>query len=135
MRNYIRHSELINAYIIEYSDAMKGYGGWGCGYVEIKKDHPVYKLAQIEYIGNEGSFYYQLPMIGEEITFCEFEDDVLILGFDTAHSYNTIENSGKDMVVEATLKMFDQCNVYYNEDVELAKEVKLNELKELLNQI
>ena len=59
--------------------------GWGCGYVHIPKDHPI--LVQLE----EGWGKYLEPNdCPEEITFTQWDKDkdYLIIGFDTAHSYN-----------------------------------------------
>jgi len=59
--------------------------GWGCGYVHIPKDHPI--LVELE----EGWGNYLQPKdCPEEITFTKWdkEKEYLIIGFDTAHSYN-----------------------------------------------
>lgn len=62
-------------------------GGWGCGYVNIPKDHPI--LVQL--VDNEGwGNYLQPDGCPEEITFSEWTEDKehFRIGFDTAHSYN-----------------------------------------------
>ena len=67
-------------------------GGWGCGYVNIPKDHPI--LVQL--VDNEGwGNYLQPDGCPEEITYSEWEKDGehFRIGFDTAHSYN---HSGHD---------------------------------------
>ena len=67
-------------------------GGWGCGYVNIPKDHPI--LVQL--VDNEGwGNYLQPDGCPEEITFSEWTEDKehFRIGFDTAHSYN---HSGHD---------------------------------------
>ena len=135
MKNYIIKTDLINAYIIKYESNVDFNRGYGCGYVEIKKEHPVYKLAKIEQLDSDNYFYFQLPLIGEEITFCEFKNDVLTIGFDTSHSYNTIENSPIERVKESTIKMFNQCKAYSFKDVEIAKNNKIEQLKKQLNKI
>jgi hypothetical protein len=59
--------------------------GWGCGYVHIPKDHPI--LVELE----EGWGNYLSPKdCPEEITFTQWdkEKEYLVIGFDTAHSYN-----------------------------------------------
>ena len=59
--------------------------GWGCGYVHIPKDHPI--LVELE----EGWGNYLSPKdCPEEITFTQWDKDneYLMIGFDTAHSYN-----------------------------------------------
>lgn len=59
--------------------------GWGCGYVHIPKDHPI--LVELE----EGWGHYLQPVnCPEEITFTEWdkEKEYLVIGFDTAHSWN-----------------------------------------------
>jgi len=72
---------------IEYEEDFKtrGRNGWGCGYVHIPKDHPI--LVELE----EGWGKYLEPNnCPEEITFTQWDKDkeYLIIGFDTAHSYN-----------------------------------------------
>lgn len=70
-----------------YKEDFKTIGrtGWGYGYVHIPKDHPI--LVQLE----EGWGNYLEPNgYHEEITFTQWDKDgeYLIIGFDTAHSYN-----------------------------------------------
>jgi hypothetical protein len=70
-------------------------GGWGCGYVNIPKDHPI--LVQL--VDNEGwGNYLQPDGCPEEITFSEWTEDKehFRIGFDTAHSYN---NSSHDETI------------------------------------
>ena len=71
------------AYDDDYKTSCKT--GWGCGYVHIPKDHPI--LVELE----EGWGNYLQPKdCPEEITFTQWDKDkeYLIIGFDTAHSYN-----------------------------------------------
>jgi hypothetical protein len=59
--------------------------GWGCGYVHIPKDHPI--LVELE----EGWGNYLSPKdCPEEITYTRWDEksEYLVIGFDTAHSYN-----------------------------------------------
>jgi hypothetical protein len=72
---------------IAYDDQFKSSckTGWGCGYVHIPKDHPI--LVELE----EGWGNYLSPKdCPEEITFTQWdkEKEYLVIGFDTAHSYN-----------------------------------------------
>ena len=72
---------------IAYDDDFKTScrTGWGCGYVYIPKDHPI--LVELE----EGWGNYLQPKdCPEEITFTQWDKEKqhLIIGFDTAHSYN-----------------------------------------------
>ena len=106
-----------------------------CVKIFISKDHPVYKLAKIEQLDGEYCFYFQLPLIGEEITLCEFKDDILTLGFDSSHSYNNMENSKEEQIRNSTIKMFEQCKVYNLQDVENAKIKKITDLQNLLNNL
>ena len=75
----------ISAIAYEEDFKTRGRTGWGCGYVHIPKDHPI--LVQLE----EGWGKYLEPNnCPEEITFTQWDKDkeYLIIGFDTAHSYN-----------------------------------------------
>lgn len=72
---------------IAYEDDFKTIGrtGWGCGYVHIPKDHPI--LVELE----EGWGHYLEPAnCPQEITFTSWDKDgdYLVIGFDTAHSWN-----------------------------------------------
>ena len=112
---------------IEYEEDFKtrGRNGWGCGYVHIPKDHPI--LVQLE----EGwGKYLQPDNCPEEITFTGWDKDKehLIIGFDTAHSYNNDShdeayikeqaNIIKDLVDAYTA---DDARRYANDQIELVK--------------
>ena len=99
--------------------------GWGCGYVHIPKDHPI--LVELE----EGwGKYLQPNNCPQEITFTQWDKDkeYLIIGFDTAHSYNNDShdeayikeqaNIIKDLVDAYTA---DDARRYANDQIELVK--------------
>ena len=91
---------------IEHTKRMReGVGSWGNGYVEIPKEHFGYEYVNSCYDswGFNGSF------CGEDITYNEYTDTGLLIGFDTLHSYN---------------------NESHNEQWVLAK---CNEIKDYLN--
>jgi hypothetical protein len=74
--------------------------GWGCGYVHIPKDHPI--LVQLE----EGWGNYLTPDgCPEEITFTRWDKDkeYLIIGFDTAHSYNNASHDEVYVTAQANV--------------------------------
>lgn len=69
--------------------------GWGCGYVLIPLEHPFL----VKRLLNDDSYFYpQIEDFSEEITFCKEENGLLKIGFDTAHSWNNLENSSKTFV-------------------------------------
>jgi len=75
--------------VMPYNSEFKQHhrGGWGCGYVNIPKDHPI--LVQL--VDNEGwGNYLQPDGCPEEITYSQWNEDGehFRIGFDTAHSYN-----------------------------------------------
>ena len=78
--------------------------GWGCGYVLIPKNHPILVKLLFE---NDGYFYLQLPNFSEEITLSEWvsNGEFYKIGFDTAHGWNNLENSGINFVEAKALEM------------------------------
>ena len=86
--------------------------GWGCGYVHIPKDHPI--LVKLE----EGWGNYLTPDgCPEEITFTKWDKDkeYLIIGFDTAHSYNN-STHGVQYVTDRANEIKDLVDAYTTED-------------------
>ncbi len=72
--------------------------GWGCGYVMIPKDSRVANLIS----------QYDQDMsdkCGEECTYNKDIGDYIVLGFDTAHSYNNIEEHDFNYVLEKTIEI------------------------------
>lgn len=90
--------------IIAYSEKFikETNSGFGCGYVHIPKNHPIL----VKLLINENDSYYNLQIddFSEELTFSKWDanQDFYIVGFDTAHSWNNIENSGKLFVENKT---------------------------------
>ena len=76
--------------------------GWGCGYVHIPKNHPIL----VKLLINENNGYYNLQIDGfsEELTWTSWNEtnDFYVVGFDTAHSWNNIQNSDKNFVEQKT---------------------------------
>lgn len=92
--------------------------GWGCGYIMIPINHPFLiamakqeKELQDKYPEEENQSYgtMQIPGFNEEITLDVLETVDFIqyrrLGFDCAHSWNTMENSGRERVLALTMEM------------------------------
>jgi len=97
--------------------------GWGCGYVHIPKDHPI--LVELE----EGWGNYLSPKdCPEEITFTQWDKDneYLMIGFDTAHSYNN-DSHDEDYVIDRAneIKLLvdeytaEDANQYAREQIQL----------------
>ena len=102
---------------VAYEEDFKTIGrtGWGCGYVHIPKDHPI--LVQLE----EGWGNYLEPNgCPEEITFTQWEKDgeYLIIGFDTAHSYNN-STHGVQYVTDRANEIKALVDAYTPEDANL----------------
>ena len=74
--------------LTEYQENFKNAcsTGWGCGYVLIPLKHP---FTNVKMLLNDEYFYPQVSGFSEEITFAEVEGDFLVIGFDTAHSWNS----------------------------------------------
>lgn len=96
----------IKMLISEYSESFKktAKSGWGCGYVTIPKNHPAYRVAEIERKRIPDFFYWQPPGFTDEVTLCEFRDDGLFIGFDTAHLWNS-KSQDRQWVFEKTLEL------------------------------
>lgn len=94
---------LISEYEERFKKACKT--GWGCGYVTIPKNHPAYELALLEQKkqGDHWSYYFQ-PDFSEEITLCEFKEEGLFIGFDSAHRWNGPQND-REWVLQKTKEM------------------------------
>lgn len=88
----------LNAYEQRFIEVANS--GWGCGYVIIPKGHPFRVFELLE--EDDRYFNIQVGGFSEEITYCAKEGENLVLGFDTAHSWNNIENSGKSEVERLT---------------------------------
>jgi hypothetical protein len=86
--------------------------GWGCGYVHIPKDHPI--LVELE----EGwGKYLQPDNCPQEITFTGWdkEKEHLIIGFDTAHSYNN-DSHDEAYIIEQCNAIKDLVDAYTADD-------------------
>lgn len=97
--------------------------GWGCGYVAIPTDHPLV-ITNFERIATENELkdnapeeeyiyvnnYLEIPNIEQEITYTEAKQingkDYIIVGFDTAHIYNSSEHN-MEYVLSETKKILD----------------------------
>lgn len=95
-------------YLVGYDSSRRKMmnAGWGCGYVMIPKTHPVVinwladKAANALLPEEDRDFwnftYLTIAGIGEEITYTESKTvndiEYIVIGFDTAHSYNGDHN-------------------------------------------
>lgn len=99
--------------------------GWGCGYVHIPKDHPI--LVELE----EGWGNYLQPKdCPEEITYTRWDEksEYLVIGFDTAHSYNNNSHDEAYVTEQANIikslvdaYTAEDANEYAKEQIELVK--------------
>jgi hypothetical protein len=92
--------------------------GWGNGYIVIPKGHKLYGM----HYNSIHDFIPQLDCNGG-LTFSEFgseckswseinslDYDKWIVGFDTAHSWDTLENKPKEEVERLTIDLLNQIN-------------------------
>lgn len=75
-------------------------GTYSMGYVDITESN----IKKKEY---DFEFYCDLGF-NQEITFCEYVDKRFLIGFDTAHSYNTQEDRTIESVEEEIKKIVDR---------------------------
>ena len=111
---------------IAYEYDFKTYirnSGWGCGYVHIPKDHPI--LIELE----EGWGNYLSPKhCPEEITFTQWDKDgdYLIIGFDTAHSYNNDSHDEAYVTSQAnTIKSLVDSYTSHDSDIYAREQIQL----------
>ena len=97
--------------------------GWGCGYVHIPKDHPI--LVELE----EGWGNYLQPKdCPEEITYTKWdkEKEYLIIGFDTAHSYNNDSHDETYVIAQANaIKALVDAYTDENADIYAREQIRL----------
>lgn len=101
--------------------------GWGCGYIAIPLDHPK-AIAHFERVEADrlrvsqaradeyfyvNEYYQQENSLNQEITLTETENingvDYLVIGFDTAHSWNN-ETHNFGWVFRETKEMLNLIN-------------------------
>ena len=113
---------------IEYKEDFKTIGktGWGCGYVHIPKDHPIL----VETLVSDGwGDYLQPKDCPQEITFTGWDKDKehLIIGFDTAHSYNN-DSHDEAYIKEQANIIKDLVDAYTSEQ---AKKFAMDEISKV----
>lgn len=110
---------------VAYAEDFKTIGrtGWGCGYVHIPKDHPI--LVELE----EGWGNYLSPKdCPEEITFTQWdkEKEYLVIGFDTAHSYNNALHDEEYVTDRANeIKLLVDAYMDYDADIHAREQIRL----------
>jgi len=110
-------------YLIGYDEHFKSVckTGWGCGYVAIPADSEIVKqhFARIEEEQSQTDYYVSdYLQIGEqEITWTQSQTlngvDYLVIGFDTAHSYNSSKHDFEYVFTE-TQKLLTEVNDLLN---------------------
>lgn len=97
--------------------------GWGCGYVHIPKDHPI--LVELE----EGWGNYLQPNgCPEEITYTLWDEksEYLVIGFDTAHSYNNSSHDEEYVTAQANaIKALVDSYMDYDADAHAREQIRL----------
>ena len=111
---------------IAYEDDFKSHIrtiGWGCGYVHIPKDHPI--LVELE----EGWGNYLQPKdCPEEITYTRWDEksEYLVIGFDTAHSYNNSSHDEEYVTAQANaIKALVDAYMDYDADIYATEQIRL----------
>lgn len=74
--------------------------GWGNGYVKLPKEHKFYGLDYDE-INNYVDVHCGL-------TYSQQEDEYWVVGFDTAHSMDSLSNWSKEAVEAETIRLKEQ---------------------------
>lgn len=101
-------------YLIGYNSDFKEHckSGWGCGYLMIPINHPIIKEWEIQKLNDEENWGYDYLQIGsfdEEITYTQYTEqnsiNYVVIGFDTAHSYNNPEINDFNYVFNQTIKL------------------------------
>ena len=105
--------------------------GWGCGYVHIPKNHPI--LVKLLINENEPYFYMQISGFLDTITFSQWNDngEFYIVGFDTSHNWNNMENSGEKYVINTTNQLKKLIDSYSILDAKKEVENYFKEKKEI----
>jgi len=92
--------------------------GWGNGYIVIPKGHKLYNLHYNEIHDllpslecNGGlTFSSMVKDLKEWDEVIMLEDDMYIIGFDTCHSWDTLENKPREEVIRLTEKLYNDIN-------------------------
>ncbi len=135
MKTILKTTENLEAYVIGYNEAFLRTisKGWGCGYIKVTSEHPFYKLAKIDMILQDSTNFY--VNFSNEITLTELTQEHLIIGFDTAHSWDSAETSNKQMVENTTLELFNIADSFTNRDLEIYKLAKISEYSKMINNV
>lgn len=114
--------------LTEYQESFKNScnTGWGCGYVLIPLKHPFANVKML--LNNDTYFYPQISGFSEEITFAEVEGEFLVIGFDTAHSWNNSAHD-KNFVEQKTNELKSSIDNYTILDAKKEVEIFFKELQ------
>jgi len=135
----------VHKYPPDFTPIRSGCGlgfGWGCGYVIVPAGHVAYGYCLKE----SKNLFVVEPVfdVHGKVTFCrlmtgrikeklekffsrEFPENSILIGFDTAHPGDTIENWSEEHVVEETRRLLKQVNEF---DQPIVEESMTSELKE-----
>ncbi len=124
-KNIIRIDKIFPLFLIENDiNLYQGFHfstGWGRGYVGLPFWHPCYKV-----------HYDNIPVkIHGGLTFSEWDEDedLWVIGFDTAHSGDNKDKNNYEYVLNETYYLLDQCLSVK----EVQRIIKLNKLNKLTN--
>ncbi len=107
----LKQNEMVTAYVIPYQENSSYPQGWGCGYIQLSKNHPFAKKIDIDKLQDQyGNMYPQLwgfngADFHEETTYFSDKGDCYVLGFDTSHSYNNATHD-YEYVAHKAMDMF-----------------------------
>ena len=82
--------------------------GYGNGYIGLPKQHPFYNKDYTD-------IYQDNINIPGGLTFSQLHNGLWVIGFDTLHAHQNLENTNKDICLEYLVNLCDVCDeIYYN---------------------
>jgi len=132
-------TDFLEAYVIPYETKFieQCNSGWGCGYIRIEQYGPFYRkmILDKKLNGDNFGYYPSIYDFQEEITLCEHDGDSFIIGWDSAHRYQTLDNYPEAVIRAKTMELFNIIDNYTNADFEAYKAAKLRKFQDFLNSI
>ena len=105
--------------------------GWGCGYVIVDNYHPFARYARIV-CSVEDTYYPQVKLFSEEITYYEELDNSIKIGFDTAQTYNDASHN-EEWVTKKAQELKQLIDAYSDSDVEKLKQKLIDQYTQRIN--